>query len=263
MNTSALKDFLDLKADYYENDLFVGEDPISVPHRFTKREDIEISGLLTSTISWGNRKSIIKSALNLMHLMDNSPYDFIYNHTEEDLKSFQKFVHRTFNTEDALFFVKALKKYYHAYSSLETIFLPKPGETDLMNSIVRFRCKILSLESAGRSSKHIADPSSGSAAKRIHMFLRWMVRSSDRGVDFGIWRKISPSLLSCPLDVHTGTTARALGLISRSQNDLKAVRELDSVLRSFDAVDPVKYDYALFGIGLEKKSLSSFIQKWI
>ena len=259
MNLLALKDYLDSKAKYYESELFVDEDPISVPHRFSKKEDIEVSGFFTATISWGNRKAIIKNALNLMHLMDDSPYDFICNHSDEDLASFQKFVHRTFNGEDALFFIKALNKYYRVFKSLETVFLPKPGEQDLMNSIVRFRSRILSLETTGRSGKHIADPSAGSAAKRIHMFLRWMVRSSDRGVDFGIWRRISPSLLSCPLDVHTGTTARALGLISRKQNDLKAVRELDSVLRRFDPYDPVRYDYALFGIGLERKSLSPFM----
>ncbi|MFN3952089.1 MAG: TIGR02757 family protein [Thermaurantimonas sp.] len=259
MNLLALKDYLDSKADYYESELFVGEDPISVPHRYTQRGDIEISALLTATISWGNRKSIIRSAQNMMRLMDDSPYDFICNHTDGDLISLKKFVHRTFKGEDALFFVKSLNKYYRAHSSLETIFLPKSGEQDLMNSIVRFRSRILSLEPAGRSGKHIADPSAGSAAKRIHMFLRWMVRSSVRGVDFGIWRRISPSLLSCPLDVHTGTTARALGLLTRRQNDLKAVRELDSVLRRFDPSDPVRYDYALFGIGLEKKSLSPFM----
>lgn len=254
MHISALKVYLDSKADYYENELFIADDPISVPHRFTKKEDIEISGLLTATISWGNRKAIIKSALYLMQLMDYSPCDFILNHSEADLMSFQKFVHRTFNAEDAIFFIKVLKKYYVSHKSLESIFLPEKGEKDLMNSIVRFRSMILSLQPASRSIKHIADPLAGSAAKRIHMFLRWMVRKSKRGVDFGIWQRISPSLLSCPLDVHTGNTARELGLLSRKQNDLKAVRELDAILRSFEPKDPVKYDYALFGIGLEKKT---------
>lgn len=256
MSGSPIKDYLDAKADFYENESFIPEDPISVPHRYTLLQDVEISGLLTATLSWGSRKSIIKSAALLMQLMDDSPYDFVMHHSPGDLRVFRNFVHRTFNSDDAVFFVKALKKYYLSNDTLENLFIPDDGEGDLLNSIVRFRSKMLSLEYTARSSKHIADPSSGSAAKRINMFLRWMIRSPKRGVDFGIWTRISPSKLSCPLDVHTSATARELGLLSRKQNDLKAVRDLDKVLRSFDPADPVKYDFALFGIGLEKKIFS-------
>lgn len=253
MDTSALKEFLDQKAHYYESETFIPDDPISVPHRFRLKNDIEIAGLLTATISWGNRKSIIKSANLLMERMDDAPYDFVMHHSHNELKRLSGFVHRTFNSEDALFFIKALNKFYQTSDSLEEAFLPTTGEKDLMNAIVRFRQWMLRLQPTLRSGRHIADPSSGSAAKRIHMFLRWMVRSEKGGVDFGLWKRISPALLSCPLDIHTGTTARALGLLTRQQNDRKAVEELDLVLRTFDPLDPVKYDFALFGIGLEKK----------
>ncbi|GCD78167.1 TIGR02757 family protein [Thermaurantimonas aggregans] len=253
MEILALKEFLDQKAHYYESEIFIPDDPVSVPHRFRLKNDIEIAGLLTATISWGNRKSIIKSANFLMQLMDDAPYDFVMHHSPKELKRLSRFVHRTFNAEDALFFVKALHQYYQRFDSLEEAFLPKEGEKDLMEAIARFRQLMLQLQPTTRSGKHIADPSTGSAAKRIHMYLRWMVRSEKGGVDFGLWRSISPALLSCPLDVHTGTTARALGLITRKQNDRRAVEELDKVLRTFDPIDPVKYDFALFGIGMEKK----------
>lgn len=254
MELQALKDYLNQKAAYFENESFIPEDPISIPHRFTKKCDIEISGLLTAIISWGNRKSIIKSAGFLMKLMDDSPHDFVVHHSPGDLKVFNAFVHRTFQSEDAVFFVKFLKKYYLNYASLEDIFIPNLGENNLMHAISRFRTALLQLEPTTRSAKHIADPISGSAAKRIHMFLRWMVRSQKAGVDFGLWNRISPSVLSCPLDIHTGNAARTLGLLTRKQNDRKAVEELDMILRTLDPDDPVKYDFALFGIGMEKKT---------
>ncbi|GCD80343.1 TIGR02757 family protein [Schleiferia thermophila] len=250
-NPQSLKRFLDEKASYYESEHFIPFDPISVPHRFSLKQDIEISGLLTAIISWGSRKSIIQNAQKLMMLMDNTPFDFVQNHSDSDLKSFRHFVHRTFNHQDAVFFIKALHAWYQENDSLETGFLPETGEDHLLAAIHRFRNKLFSYCAPGRTAKHIADPQAGSSAKRINMFLRWMVRSNANGVDFGIWKNISPSLLSCPLDVHTGHVARALGLISRKQNDRKALEELDASLRLFDPEDPVKYDFALFGLGQE------------
>ena len=245
--------FLNYKSNQYNNIKFIETDPIQIPHLFNKKEDIEISGFLTSTISWGNRKSIIKSAEKLIELLDHSPYDFILNHKERDLDTLKPFVHRTFNGIDLIQFVKSLKHIYRNYNGLEEIFRKNIKDDSLQYAIHKMKKIFFEIPHTNRTKKHISDPMRGSAAKRINMFLRWMVRNDTRGVDFGIWKSISPRYLSCPLDVHTGNVARKLGLIQRKQNDHKAVMELDKKLREFDLIDPVKYDFALFGLGVFEK----------
>ena len=245
--------FLNYKSNQYNNIKFIETDPIQIPHLFNKKEDVEISGFLTSTISWGNRKSIIKSAEKLIELLDHSPYDFILNHKKRDLDTLKPFVHRTFNGIDLIQFVKSLKHIYRNYNGLEEIFRNNIKDDSLQYAIHKMRKIFFEIPHTNRTKKHISDPMRGSAAKRINMFLRWMVRDDTRGVDFGIWKSISPKYLSCPLDVHTGNVARKLGLIQRKQNDHKAVMELDKKLREFDQSDPVKYDFALFGLGVFEK----------
>lgn len=245
-----LKTFLDEKADQFNRPDFIPNDPIFIPHRFSGKQDIEVAGLLSATIAWGNRKSIIKNGLRLMSLMDESPYEFISGYSSSDLKRFKGFCHRTFNSDDLIFFLKSLRSIYKENKSLEEIFYPKKN-MESMDAIVHFRKTFLSVTHLKRSEKHISDPSSGSSAKRLNMFLRWMVRKDDRGVDFGIWKNADQSKLSLPLDVHTGRVARELGLLTRKQNDVRAVMEVDSHLRSFDPADPCKYDFALFGLGVE------------
>ena len=253
MNKKELKEFLDYKAAYYEQPHFLEQDPIQIPHLFQKKEDIEISGFLVATIAWGNRQSIIKSGKRILELMDNDPFQFIMEHKERDLNSFDSFVHRTFNGTDLRFFIKALQSIYLNNGGLENIFSKAPKSKRLDQNIHEFRNCFFKLEHEKRTEKHIADPLKGSAAKRINMFLRWMVRSNKRGVDFGLWNAITPAQLSCPLDVHSGNVARSLGLLKRNQNDQKAVVALDTVLRQLDPLDPVKYDYALFGLGVFEK----------
>tara|TARA_B100001123_G_scaffold80944_1_gene92162 strand:- start:1510 stop:2283 length:774 start_codon:yes stop_codon:yes gene_type:complete len=245
--------FLNYKSNQYNNIKFIETDPIQIPHLFNKKEDVEISGFLTSTISWGNRKSIIKSAEKLIELLDHSPYDFILNHKKRDLDTLKPFVHRTFNGIDLIQFVKSLKHIYRNYNGLEEIFRNNIKDDSLQYAIHKMKKIFFEIPHTNRTKKHISDPMRGSAAKRINMFLRWMVRDDTRGVDFGIWKSISPRYLSCPLDVHTGNVARKLGLIQRKQNDHKAVMELDKKLREFDLIDPVKYDFALFGLGVFEK----------
>ena len=245
--------FLNYKSNQYNNIKFIETDPIQIPHLFNKKEDVEISGFLTSTISWGNRKSIIKSAEKLIELLDHSPYDFILNHKKRDLDTLKPFVHRTFNGIDLIQFVKSLKHIYRNYNGLEEIFRKNIKDDSLQYAIHKMKKIFFEIPHTNRTKKHISDPMRGSAAKRINMFLRWMVRDDTRGVDFGIWKSISPRYLSCPLDVHTGNVARKLGLIQRKQNDHKAVMELDKKLREFDLIDPVKYDFALFGLGVFEK----------
>ena len=245
--------FLNYKSNQYNNIKFIETDPIQIPHLFNKKEDVEISGFLTSTISWGNRKSIIKSAEKLIELLDHSPYDFILNHKKRDLDTLKPFVHRTFNGIDLIQFVKSLKHIYRNYNGLEEIFRKNIKDDSLQYAIHKMKKIFFEIPHTNRTKKHISDPMRGSAAKRINMFLRWMVRDDTRGVDFGIWKSISPKYLSCPLDVHTGNVARKLGLIQRKQNDHKAVMELDKKLREFDLIDPVKYDFALFGLGVFEK----------
>lgn len=247
-----LRSFLDEKVEQFNRYDFIDNDPIQIPHRFQAKEDIEISSFLTSTISWGKRIMIIKNANRMMQLMDESPYDFVMNHSDNDLRSMKNFVHRTFNGEDLVFFIRSLKKIY-SDDGMERIFLPKVEELSMKEALGRFN-KVFFLEADDkhRTRKHVANPLNGSSAKRLNMFLRWMVRNNDTGVDFGIWNKIPTSKLSCPLDVHTGNVGRMLNLLSRKQNDWKAVAELDGSLRKMDPIDPVKYDFALFGLGVEE-----------
>ncbi|MCX7549741.1 TIGR02757 family protein [Xanthomarina sp. F2636L] len=248
MNKTELKEFLDAKVIQYNRPDFIESDPIQIPHLFSKKEDIEIAGFLSATIAWGNRKSIINNASKMMELLDHSPYEFVINHQEQDLEALLPFVHRTFNGTDFITFIKALQHIYKNHEGLEAIF---SSETDsLQNSIHHFKKVFFEIEHLPRTQKHVSDPLKNSAAKRINMYLRWMVRSDNTGVDFGIWKGISPSKLSCPLDVHSGNIARKLGLLKRKQNDAKALAELDKALRKLDSNDPVKYDFALFGLGV-------------
>ena len=247
----SIKEFLDYKSEKYNNPNFILEDPIQIPHLFQKKEDIEVSGFLTATIAWGNRKSIIKSSKKIVEVFGYKPYEFIMNHNDSDLKKLESFKHRTFNGYDLIQFVKSIKNIYLNHDGLESVFAKNIVEERMHNSIHEFKKKFFEIDHLKRTKKHISDPFTGSAAKRINMFLRWMVRKDNKGVDFGIWNKISPSKLSCPLDIHSGRSARALNLLQRKQNDWKAVEELDISLRKLDNKDPVKYDFALFGMGIE------------
>lgn len=250
INIPDLKYFLDEKSHQYESLEFIKDDPIIVPHSFNKKQDIEISGFITSVISWGNRKSIINSAKKIIEFMDNSPYDFILNHTEKDLIKKKESVHRTFNSDDLNYFFISLKNIYSKHNSLEAILADKSNGKNLQQRISGFKELFFSLDHPERTRKHLPSPIDGSSAKRFNMFLRWMVRSNEKGVDFGLWNKINKSELSVPLDVHTGRIARILGLLRRNVNDSKAVKEIDLKLREMDPRDPVKYDFALFGLGV-------------
>jgi uncharacterized protein (TIGR02757 family) len=247
MSETELKDFLDFKADLYENTKFIEEDPIQIPHRFHRKEDIEISAFLISTIAWGNRKSIIKSGEKLLQLMDFQPHDFILNFSQREVK----FVHRTFNGADLEFFLLSLQNIYQKHNGLESAFYSNDNE--LLTKISNFRKLFLDLEHEKRIEKHISNPLTGSASKRLVMFLRWMIRSNKKGVDFGIWKSIPSSSLMIPLDVHTGNIATKLGLISTKQFSWKTNEELISKLKKFDPIDPAKYDFALFGLGAFEK----------
>jgi uncharacterized protein (TIGR02757 family) len=250
LDRKQLKEFLDQRVDLYNRPSFIGLDPVSIPHRFTLREDIEIAGFLAATIAWGNRVAILRSADRMLTFMGNSPYDFVINHRDSDLSGIDGCIHRTFFAEDFIYFIEALKYVYLEMGGIEAIFARYQADDSLQPAIHEFRRIFFELPHNSRSERHLSDPYKGSAAKKINMFLRWMVRSDDRGVDFGLWRSISPSVLSCPLDVHSGNVARKLGLLTRKQSDAKAVTELDARLREMDPADPVKYDYALFGLGV-------------
>jgi uncharacterized protein (TIGR02757 family) len=250
-----LKDFLDEKVAYYNRPIFIADDPVSIPHMFSKKEDIEIAAFLVATISWGQRKTILKNANTLLNWMGHSPYDFILNYSGKDLVPFKKFVHRTFNGEDCIYYLLALRKIYSEHRSIEVLVKSLSNEnncTDYKEVIHGWRNYFFSHSPPERTLKHFANPVSGSAAKRINMFLRWMIRSDNSGVDFGLWN-MDPSLLTCPLDVHSGRVARKLGLLKRNQNDWQAATELTSMLKTFNANDPVKYDFALFGLGVYEK----------
>lgn len=249
MNKTELKDFLEEKVILYNNPNFIESDPIQIPHRFSIKEDIEIAGFLSATIAWGNRKMIIKNADKMMDLMGNSPYDFVMSHSDDQLDRFENFVHRTFNATDFKTFMRGLQHIYNNHNGLEALFVQVENNS-VQKNISDFKKKFFEIEHEQRTQKHISDPSSNSAAKRINMFLRWMVRNDNAGVDFGIWKTVSPAYLSCPLDVHSGNVARKLGLLTRKQNDGKAVLELDTNLRKLDPKDPTKYDFALFGLGV-------------
>jgi uncharacterized protein (TIGR02757 family) len=248
MTPSELKEFLDEKVELYNNPNFIESDPIQIPHYYSLKEDIEIAGFLSATIAWGNRKMIITNAKKMVDLMGNSPYDFVMTHSHSQLESLENFVHRTFNGQDFATFVKGLQHIYQNHNGLEAVF-SKQNPT-MQHTISDFKKLFFEITHENRTEKHISDPLHGSAAKRINMYLRWMVRKDTKGVDFGIWKNIDAAQLSCPLDVHSGNVARKLGLLHRSQNDAKAVLELDTQLRILDANDPVKYDFALFGLGV-------------
>ncbi len=245
-----IKDFLEEAYFKYNNKSFVENDPICIPHLFTKKEDIEIAGFLAATLAWGNRKSIINNATKLMQWMDYQPHDFILNHGKNDLKPFSTFVHRTFNGTDCLFFLSSLKNIYKNHNGLEASF--KGNGTDVKEHIIHFRKLFLQSKHLSRSEKHLSNPEQKSSSKRLCMYLRWMVRNDKMGVDFGIWKSIKPHQLCLPLDVHTGNVSRTLGLLHRTQNDWQAVTEITQMLKQFDANDPIKYDFSLFGIGVNK-----------
>lgn len=253
MNKTELKEFLDEKVLQYNHPKFIESDPIQIPHQFSKKEDIEISAFLTATISWGNRKMIINNATKMMKLLDNSPYDFILNHSIKDLEHLNSFVHRTFNHIDLQQFIKSIKHIYKKHGGLEESLSVKNNSKTYQKAIHEFKLKFFEINHQQRTQKHVSDPLKNSAAKRINMFLRWMVRKDKTGVDFGIWKTHNPANLSCPLDVHSGNVARKLKLLKRKQNDWKALEELDFNLRKMDKNDPVKYDFALFGLGVFEK----------
>ena len=250
MNKLELKEFLDEKVVLYNHPKFIESDPIQIPHLFTLKEDIEIAGFLTATIAWGNRKMIINNSKRMVTMMGNSPYDFVMHHTDSQLENLDGFVHRTFNSQDFVTFIKGLQNIYKNHQGLESAFAKNQQPLSMQPSISEFKKLFFEVNHQPRTMKHVSDPMQGSAAKRINMFLRWMVRQDKAGVDFGIWKSIPMASLSCPLDVHSGNVARKLGLLSRKQNDGKALAELDASLRQLDATDPVKYDFALFGLGV-------------
>ncbi|MCX7986257.1 MAG: TIGR02757 family protein [Bacteroidales bacterium] len=249
----SLKKYLDQLADQYERCEFVQSDPISIPHLFSRKEDIEIAAFFTATISWGQRNSIIKKGHELMQLLEYAPYDFIINASSKEWNRFSNFTYRTFNNIDCVYFFKALKSIYRSGKSLENIFTAGYCQNNsIKSSLSYFRNEFLSFNPPLRTFKHIANVEQGSAAKRLNMFLRWMVRPKEKGVDFGLWDNIPPSALMLPLDLHSSTSARKLGLLTRKNNDWKAVEEVTANLRKFDPVDPVKYDFALFGLNINK-----------
>ncbi len=246
-----LKDFLDEKVDQFNRPHFIELDPISIPHQFSKKQDIEIAGLLAAVLAWGQRVTVVKKSNELLALMDNSPYEFVRHHQIKELRRFEKFKHRTFNTTDALYFIAALQNIYRQYESLEEVFLPHTGEVG--SGLKRFHQQFFSLpDFPARTKKHVSTPERKSACKRLNMYLRWMVRSDNRKVDFGLWKKISPASLICPLDLHVERVARKLRLIIRKQVDWETALELTDSLRVLDPIDPVKYDFALFGLGIER-----------
>lgn len=252
MTKTEVKELLDEKYSAYCTPDFISTDPISIPHLFEDRADREISGLLAATLAWGQRPTILRNAKSAMHRMGYEPYRFVMEHSENDLRLLDRFVHRTFNDQDLKQFVRSLRHLYNQHDSLEDVFLAGIGSEDenLAPAIHHFRKDFFSVPHLERTKKHVADPLKGSAAKRINMYLRWMVRPNNRGVDFGLWTRISTAMLSCPLDVHSGRNARDLGLLHRKQNDHLAVIELDDALRSLHPDDPVRYDYALYGLGI-------------
>jgi uncharacterized protein (TIGR02757 family) len=252
MNEMKLKDFLDKKVDEYNQPSFIKDDPISVPHLFSKKQDIEIAGFFAAIFAWGNRTTIINKSKELMQLMDNSPYHFCLFHSATDLKGLLNFKHRTFNTTDLLYFIEFLKHHYSKYTSLEMAFTIH-GKT-IEEMLTGFHHYFFSLEEVpARTRKHIATPERKSSCKRLNMFLRWMVRKDNKGVDFGIWKNISPSKLICPIDLHVARVAKRLNLFERTQTDWLAALELTEFLRTLDKNDPVKYDFALFGMGVNEK----------
>ncbi|MBD3626703.1 TIGR02757 family protein [Cyclobacterium sp.] len=251
-----LRDFLEEKVFLYNRPEFIEVDPISIPHRFSKKQDIEIAGFFAAVLAWGQRKTIINKSIELMKMMDNSPHQFMLHHSEEDLKPFLHFKHRTFNDVDTLYFIDFFTRYYRKHDSLETAFTKGlSADQDVMQVLLdNFHEYFFDAPHAPqRTRKHVATPRRKAACKRINMFLRWMVRKDNNGVDFGIWDTISPAQLVCPCDLHVDRVARRLGLIQRKQTDWQTAMELTRNLRDMDPSDPVKYDFALFGLGLMEK----------
>lgn len=254
MDQSELKELLDYKYLQYNNMEFIESDPIQIPHRFTLDRDIEISGFLSAAIAWGLRKSIINNLNRLMNLMDNSPYDFLMNASEEQISKLLGFKHRTFQGEDCFYFIYSLRNIYKNHGGLRQVFEQSyKKDPRIVKVLEDFRNIFFEIQGLNRTKKHISDVTRGATAKRLNMFLRWMVRKDDMGVDFGIWTGIPASALYLPLDVHTGNVGRKLGLLLRKQNDWTAVEEITARLREFDPADPVKYDFALFGLGVYKE----------
>ncbi|MGP1500253.1 MAG: TIGR02757 family protein [Bergeyella cardium] len=250
LSLEELRDFLNEKVEKYNCPKFVETDPIQIPHRFELKQDIEISAFLTAIITFGKRSSIIKSADKMLDFMGNSPYDFVMDFTEENLERIgNRAIHRTFSMEDFRFFLTSLRRIYSENESMENLFLLKEGETNFYHALERFRSNFFGGDYSHRSTKHIGSTYKNSAAKRLMMFLRWLVRKDNKGVDLGIWSALSQQYLSLPFDVHVGNISRQLGILERKQNDWKAVEELDKIIRTFDANDPAKYDFALFGLG--------------
>lgn len=251
-----LKAFLDEKVREYNVPGFIKDDPVSIPHLFSKQQDIEIAGFWAAVLAWGQRKTIINKCHELFELMDMAPHDFIMNHAEEDLRKLLHFRHRTFNATDTLYFIEFFRQYYARHDSLETAFAERlnPEDETVEQGLIHFHNLFFELPDAPqRTRKHIATPARNSACKRINMFLRWMVRSAEGGVDFGLWKQIKPAQLVCPCDVHVERVARRFGLITRKQTDWKTALELSANLRALDPLDPVKYDFALFGLGVVEK----------
>lgn len=250
LDSGDLQNLLDDRAIKYNNPDFIPDDPLSVPHLFEGRENIEISGFLAASIAWGQRRTIVRNARELISRMNNDPYSFIMNMEEEDLEVFNGFVHRTFLDVDCKYFMRSLQNIYRNYGGIGEIVQDNYQQTGSVKSaLIAFRKVFFELPALARTSKHVADPQMNSSAKRLNMYLRWMVRKDKQGVDFGHWDRIDQADLFIPLDVHTGTVARKLGLLRRKQNDWKSVEELTEKLRLFDSRDPVKYDFALFGLG--------------
>ena len=252
MNEKELKKFLDTKVELYNQPSFIKTDPVSIPRLFRKKPDIEIAGFFAAVFSWGNRTTIINKSKELMQLMDNAPYDFCLNHSPDELKKLTGFTHRTYNATDLLYFIDFFKAHYSKNKSLESAFTTYGTTVEEM--LTGFHHYFFSLEHVpARTKKHIATPERRSGCKRLNMFLRWMVRKDDKGVDFGIWKNISPSQLICPIDVHVARVARRLDILKRKQTDWQAALELTQYLRTLDKKDPVKYDFALFGLGVMEK----------
>ncbi|MCD8102383.1 MAG: TIGR02757 family protein [Alistipes sp.] len=252
MNSQELMDLLEQLHDKYNRVDFIEHDPVSVPHRFTGQEDREISGFLAATIAWGNRKAIVKSAVRMMEYLDNSPYDFTVNASHAELSTLAGYVHRTFNGMDLTHFILALRRFYTLHGGLGGFFQQQWRATGDMRTVLsRFRAEFFAFDHPTRCEKHLSSIDKGAACKRLNMYLRWMVRRDDRGVDFGLWPDIPMSALYLPIDVHAGNMGRALGLLVRRQNDWKAVEEITASLREFDAGDPVRFDFSLFGAGID------------
>jgi uncharacterized protein (TIGR02757 family) len=252
----SLKAFLDEKADYYNQPSFIESDPVSIPHHYSKKQDIEISGLFAAVFAWGQRKTIINKSKELLGMMDNAPHDFIVNHSEKELKAIENFKHRTFNATDALYFIHFLNYYYSGKDSLEDLFIVQGEKDPVENGLIKFHESFFSLPDAPpRTRKHIPNPNRKSTCKRLNMYLRWMVRKDQAGVDLGIWNNIKMKDLICPIDVHVDRIARKLSLIRRKQADWLTAVELTENLKKLDPEDPVKYDFALFGLGVLERGL--------